>query len=547
MKTYYGVNISEGIAIGRLLLIENKDDYTQQDRKVSDTKEEVERLDMALGLSGRQIDDIYNRTKKDLGEESAAIFKGQKMIFKDEVYIGRIKELIEVDNKTAECSVTEISNEYIAQFEAFEDEYMKERAIDVRDAKKRILSNLTGNVSSILKCKEPSVIYAKELTPSDTMAFDKNIILGIVLESGTEVSHVAIIARSMGIPVISGVTFEDGINNKDMVIVDAQNAEVLVQADEQTVCEYKEKQRIYIEEKNKLKKYKHMESITSGGKKIEVSANISGTSDLSEVIENGADGIGLFRTEFIFMQKDGKRRLAAPDEEEQFEIYKEILTKMKDRKVVIRTVDIGADKQVEYIRMKDEENPALGLRGIRLCLREKELFKTQLRALMRAAVYGNLHIMFPMIAVADELIAVSRIMDEVEEELKAEKIPYKMPKRGIMVETPAAAIMCEELAPMVDFFSIGTNDLTQYTLAMDRQNSELDIFIKSHNSAIFKLIENIAASAKRYGIWVGICGELATDSKLTKWFIDIGIDELSVVPSKVLGIKKNIIMEGEEI
>ncbi len=535
MFTLSGKPVYRGIAMGPVVVLK-KDDCQVQRTKTEDSQTEIDRVERAVEQSRLQLQELYEKALGEVGETSAAIFEVHQMMLEDEDYLDAIYNIIRTEKTNAEYAVAVTGDNFSEMFAGMDDEYMKARAADIKDISNRLVRNLSGYEEVDMSSIEPSVFIADDLTPSETVQMDKSRILAFVTVHGSTNSHTAILARMMNIPALIGVPMDlNQIRSGMQVIVDGFNGEVIFEPTEQ-VCEETEA-RIQIEEEKKmlLQNLKGKENITLDGRKINIYANIGSVGDLGYVLENDAGGIGLFRSEFLYLGRD-----TFPTEEEQFQAYRQVLQTMAGKKVIIRTMDIGADKQVEYFNLGKEENPALGYRAIRICLKQPEIFRTQLRALFRAAVFGNLSVMYPMITSTEEVQQIYRIAEEVEAELKTEEIPYKIPEQGIMVETPAAVMISDELAEMVDFFSIGTNDLTQYTLAIDRQNEKLDDFYNPHHKAILKMIRMVVENAHRAGKWAGICGELGADTELTEEFVRMGVDELSVAPSMVLKIRKKV-------
>ena len=533
MLVLFGKSVYKGIAMGPVVVLK-KDECQVQRTKTEDSQAEIDRVNDAIEQSKQQLQNLYEKALGEVGEASAAIFEVHQMMLEDEDYLDAIYNVIQTEKTNAEYAVAVTGDNFSEMFAGMDDEYMKARAADIKDISDRLVRNLKGQEEVDLSNIEPSIFIADDLTPSETVQMDKSKILAFVTVHGSTNSHTAILARMMNIPALIGVPMDLAqIHNGMKAIVDGFQSQVVFEPTEE-ICAETEK-RIQEEEEKKilLQNLKGKENVTLDGRKINVYANIGSVGDLGYVMENDAGGIGLFRSEFLYLGRD-----TFPTEEEQFQAYKQVLQTMAGKKVIIRTLDIGADKQVEYFNLGKEENPALGYRAIRICLKQPEIFKTQLRALLRAAVFGNLSVMYPMITSTDEVVKICRIVEEVEEELMSEGIPYKIPEQGIMIETPAAVMVSDELAEMVDFFSIGTNDLTQYTLAIDRQNEKLDDFYNPHHKAILKMIRMVVESAHKAGKWVGICGELGADLSLTEEFVRMGVDELSVAPSMILKIRK---------
>lgn len=534
MNRIKGKAVYKGVVLGNIHVLK-KQEYHIQKKHIEDTQAALERVAAAKEQARAQLQTLYDKAMAEVGEEGAEIIQIQMFMLDDEDYQEKIEDWINNQHVNAEYAVWETGTEFAEVFATMDDDYMKERALDVRDITKRIVGCLCGQDTEET-LSEPSIIVADDLTPSETVVLDKSKILAFVTVHGAANSHTAILARTMNIPALIGVDMDLSALASGMeAAVDGFAEEFIIQPDE--ACK-KELLAIIEEEEHKkalLNELKGKETVTQGGKKINLYANIGSTEDLQYVKENDAEGIGLFRSEFLYIGRE-----SLPTEDEQFQMYKKAAEEMDGRKVIIRTLDIGADKQADYLHLDKEDNPALGYRAIRICLTQKDIFKTQLRALYRAAVYGNISIMYPMIISTDEVKAIQEISAEVKQELADEKIPYKDVEEGIMIETPAAAMISDELAKLVDFFSIGTNDLTQYTLAIDRQNEKLDPFYNPHHKAVLRLIQLVADNAHKEGKWVGICGELGADTDLTETFVTMGIDELSVAPGAVLKIRQII-------
>ena len=528
-----GKAVYKGIVLGKITVLKKKEHQIKRE-KVADAEAEIERLEHAGRKAQEQLKELYDKAVKEVGEASAAIFEVHQMMLEDEDYLDAIHNMIRTEMVAAEYAVAVTGDNFSEMFASMDDDYMKARAADVKDISSRLIQNLLGQDEEYLADDEPSVIVAEDLSPSETVQMNKDKILGFVTVHGSTNSHTAILARMMNIPALIGVPMKlDDLHSGMLAVVDGFSGEIVIEPSEE-ICNFARK-RIQ-EEKEKaqlLKSLKGKESITADGHKINIYANIGSASDVGYVLENDAEGIGLFRSEFLYL---GRRDF--PTEDEQFFAYKQVLQTMAGKKVIIRTLDIGADKQVEYFGLGKEDNPAMGYRAIRICLKQPDIFRTQLRALLRASVFGNLSVMYPMITSTEEVKQIYQIVESVRKELEADNIPYKMPEQGIMIETPAAVMISDELAEMVDFFSIGTNDLTQYTLAIDRQNEKLDEFYNPHHKAILKMIQMVIENAHKAGKWAGICGELGADMKLTEAFVRMGIDELSVAPSMVLKIRK---------
>ncbi len=537
MKKYQGKGVYGAIAIGNISLFQ-KPETTVKRVHIEETDSEKARFEQAKAASLTQLQEIYDKALKEVGEANAAIFEIHQMMLDDDDYIESIYSIIESQSVNAEYAVAVTADNFVEMFSAMEDAYMQARAADVRDISNRIINNLMGAVSTEADASEKVIICACDLVPSETISLDKDNVLAFVTAHGSSNSHTAILARNMNIPAVIGAgdDFLSDIHEGCKAIVDGFTGEIWVDPDEKTCEAYLEKRRADEEKKRLLQELKGKENITLDGRKINIFANIGSVSDIEKVLANDAGGIGLFRSEFLYLENSD-----FPTEDQQFTAYKKVLESMAGKKVIIRTLDIGADKQCDYFNLKKEENPALGYRAIRICLTRPEIFKTQLRALYRASVYGSLGIMFPMITSVSEVEQILAICDTVKAELRAEGIEYSEKiELGIMIETPAAAVISDMLAPLVDFFSVGTNDLTQYTIACDRQNPDIEPFVNTHHEAVLRLIEISAKNAHQHGAWIGICGELGADTELTERFLRMGIDELSVSPSFVLKVRNTV-------
>lgn len=532
-----GRSISGGIAIGRIHVF-TREESTVKRYHIEDTEKEYTRFEQARQIAIDQLDALYNKALKEVGESNAMIFDIHKMMLDDMDYLDSIKNMIETQKINAETAVAQTADNFAEIFSSMEDTYMKERAADVKDISERVISVLSGRDNGAIAGDEPEILFADALAPSETVQMDKSKILAIVTVTGSQSSHSAILARTMNIPSVGGIhgLLDESYDGKT-VAVDGYKGIIYIDPDEGTIARLSSEKKKRSEDAELLKTLKGKKSITRDGKEIKLFANIGSLDDLGAVLVNDAQGIGLFRSEFLFLDGD-----TPPTEEEQFVVYRDVLEKMGGRTVVIRTLDIGADKQAACIPMPQEENPALGVRGVRLCLKYPDIFKTQLRALLRASVFGKLAIMVPMIVSADEIRSVRALLKEAKSELSTDGIPYSdSVELGIMIETPAAAVMSDELAKEADFFSVGSNDLTQYTLAADRQNDELTELCSQNIKAVLRLIKTAADNAHKNGIWIGICGELGADLSLTETFLAMGIDELSVTPSAILPLRKKII------
>ena len=533
MQCFQGKSVYKGIAMGPVVVL-RKNDYQVKRTRIEDAEAEAARVDVALKASQEQLQKLYDKAVKEVGEASAAIFEVHQMMLEDEDYLEAIQSMIRTEQVNAEYAVAVTGDNFAEMFASMDDDYMKARSADIRDISERLVRNLSGQGDVDLSSIEPSVIVADDLSPSETVQMDKDKILAFVTVHGSTNSHTAILARMMNIPALIGVNMSlEELQTGMTAVVDGFGGKVTFEPDEELKAQTEVRMQEEEEKLKLLQELKGKENITLDGRKINIYANIGSVGDIGYVMENDAGGIGLFRSEFLYLGRN-----AFPTEEEQFQAYKQAVQMMAGKKVIIRTLDIGADKQVDYFNLGNEDNPAMGYRAIRICLKQPEIFKTQLRALLRAAVYGNLSIMYPMITSTEEVKRIYEIVAEVEEELKAQEIQYKIPEQGIMIETPAAAIISDRLAEMVDFFSIGTNDLTQYTLAIDRQNEKLDEFYNPHHEALLRMIQMVVDNAHKCGKWAGICGELGADVTLTEQFVRMGLDELSVAPSMVLKLRK---------
>ena len=540
MQVYSGKSVFGGIAIGKISVYRKNEQQVKRMR-TEDTKGELARYEAAKAAAIEQLQELYQKALKEVGEANAAIFEIHQMMLDDGDYNESVENIIETQKVNAEYAVAVTGDNFAQMFRAMDDDYMRERAADVKDISERVLSVLNGGRKGKVITDEPVIIVADDLAPSETVQLEKDMVLSFVTVHGSVNSHTAILARTMAIPALIGteeLPLDDMVDGK-LAVVDGLNGKIYVEPDAQTLEEMKKRRQAELEKKELLQLLKGKENVTLDGKKIMLYANIGNIKDLATVIQNDAGGIGLFRSEFIYLEKD-----RYPTEEEQFSIYKTAVETMAGKRVIIRTLDIGADKQCEYFKMDKEENPALGYRAIRICLTRPEIFKTQLRALFRASAYGNLAIMYPMITSLWEVKRIKEIVEEVKAELNAEQLEFGNPQQGIMIETPAAVMMSSELAKEVDFFSIGTNDLTQYTLAIDRQNPKLDKFYDAHHPAVLSMIRMTVENAHKAGIWAGICGELGADTSLTKEFLAMGVDELSVSPGSIFPIRK-IILETD--
>lgn len=537
MTKYVGKGVYGAVAIGKISVFK-KNDVSVARTHIDDTEAEKARVEAAKSAAAEQLSAIYEKALKEVGETNAQIFEIHMMMLEDEDYNESIRNIIDTQHVNAEFAVAVTADNFAEMFSSMDDSYMQARAADVKDISNRIIANLTGTAPGIADTDDKMIICADDLAPSETVSLDKDKVLAFVTAHGSSNSHTAILARNMNIPAVIGVgdKFMSDIKDGDEAIVDGFTGEIYLSPDDATKGKMLKKQADDENKKRLLLELKGKENVTVDGSKINIFANIGSIDNIGAVLMNDAGGIGLFRSEFLYLENTDY-----PTEEQQFNAYKRVLESMAGKKVIIRTLDIGADKQVDYFNLKKEENPALGYRAIRICLTRPEIFKTQLRALFRASVYGHLGIMFPMITSVKELEQILSICDEVKAELKNDGIDYSDSiEIGIMIETPAAAIISDKLAPMVDFFSVGTNDLTQYTLACDRQNPDIEQFCDTHHEAILRLIEMSAENAHKNGAWIGICGELAADTTLTETFLRMGIDELSVSPTYVLKVRDTV-------
>ena len=535
MITCQGKSVFSGVAIGKIFVYK-KADNTVEKYQVEDAAAEFERFKAAQAKAITQLQALYEKTCKDIGEEEAMIFEMHQQLLEDLDYVESIQGIIEGEGLNAEYAVFVTAEQFAAMFIAMNDEYMSGRAVDVKDVSERVISILNGSQVSAEAMPEPVIILAEDLAPSETVQFEKDKLLAFVTQKGSANSHTAILARMMNLPSLVTTDIELNMEYHDkMAIVDGFTGKIYIEPDEVTMAEMKEKQKRAEERRRMLQTLKGLPTVTKSGKHVHLYANIGGVEDVDAVLENDCEGIGLFRSEFLYLGREDY-----PSEEEQFEAYKTVISRMAGKKVIIRTLDIGADKQADYFNIAKEENPALGFRAIRICLERVDMFKTQLRAIYRASAYGKASIMFPMIISVSEIIRIKEIVEEVKEELRQNDIPFGDVELGIMVETPAAVMISDQLAAEVEFFSIGTNDLTQYTLAIDRQNQALEPFYDAHHDAVLRMIQKTIENAHAHGAWCGICGELGADMELTRRFVQMGIDELSVSPPFTLELRKKI-------
>lgn len=536
MQIYNGKSIFGGIAIGKISVYQKKEQQVKR-VKIDDPEQEMARYEKAKVEGIKQLQGLYDKALREVGEANAAIFEVHQMMMEDDGYNESVENIIRSQGVNAEYAVATTGDNYAQMFSAMDDDYMRERAADVRDISERLLTILNGEETGAVDADEPKIIVAEDLAPSETVQLDKDKVLSFVTVKGSLNSHTAILARTMAIPALvnTSVSLESEMDGR-LGIVDGADGTFYVDPDEETLAEMKKRQEEDLSRKQLLLTLKGKENVTLDGQKVMLYANIGNIKDLATVIQNDAGGIGLFRSEFIYLEKED-----FPTEEEQFQIYRQVAQTMAGKRVIIRTLDIGADKQCDYFHMEHEENPALGCRAIRICLTRPEIFKTQLRALFRASAFGKIAIMYPMITSVQEVRKIKEIVEEVKAELTSQGVEFGNPEQGIMIETPAAAIISDDLAKEVDFFSIGTNDLSQYTMAIDRQNPQLDLFFDPHHPAVLRMISLVMENAHKAGIWAGICGELGADQSLTKEFLAMGVDELSVSPGSILPLRKIIL------
>ena len=533
MEIQNGKKVFSGIAIAKVLFYSKQQNQVVR-RHIEDTQAEITRYQDAKSTAIEQLQGLYEKALKEVGEMNAQIFEVHQMMLEDDDYNDSVCNMIRAQEINAEYAVATTGDNFAKMFAEMEDDYFRARSADIKDISERVLSILNGNQQSSNLGDEPVILVAEDLAPSETVQMDKSKLAAFVTRLGSANSHTAILARTMGIPALIGVTIREEWNGK-LAVVDGVEGKIIVEPDEDVLAEYQKKLAAEQEQKELLLQLKGKENVTKSGQKINLYANIANASDLAAVLKNDAGGIGLFRSEFLYLEKD-----ELPTEEEQFQAYRQVAETMAGKKVIIRTLDIGADKKVDYLNLGTEENPALGYRAIRICLEQPDIFKTQLRALFRASNYGNISIMYPMITSLQEIHDIKAIVNEVKQELRDAGVPFGEVEEGIMIETPAAAVMSDVLAEEVDFFSIGTNDLTQYTLAIDRQNPRLDRFFDAHSEAVLRLIELVVKNAHNAGIWAGICGELGADMELTERFLAMGMDELSVSPGCILPLRNKI-------
>lgn len=536
MQVYNGKSVFGGIAIGKISVYQKKEQQVKR-VKVENPDQEMARYEKAKAEGIHQLQGLYDKALKEVGEANAAIFEVHQMMMEDDGYNESVENIVRSQGVNAEYAVATTGDNYAQMFSAMDDDYMRERAADVRDISERLLTILNGEDTGSVDADEPKIIVAEDLAPSETVQLDKDKVLSFVTVKGSLNSHTAILARTMAIPALVNTSMTlDSVMDGKLGIVDGASGTFYVDPDEKTLEEMKKRQEEDLSRKQLLQTLNGKDNVTLDGQKVMLYANIGNIKDLATVIQNDAGGIGLFRSEFIYLEKED-----FPTEEEQFQIYRQVAQTMAGKRVIIRTLDIGADKQCDYFHMEHEENPALGCRAIRICLTRPEIFKTQLRALFRASVFGRIAIMYPMITSVQEIRQIKKIVEEVKQELTSQGVEFGNPEQGIMIETPAAAIISDDLAKEVDFFSIGTNDLSQYTMAIDRQNPQLDPFFDPHHPAVLRMISMVVENAHKAGIWAGICGELGADQSLTKEFLAMGVDELSVSPGSILPLRKIIL------
>ncbi len=533
MNKYNGKSVYGGIAIGRVVVLRKNEDQVIR-KHITDTEAEISRVEQAREKAKEELQVLYDKAVHEVGEANAMIFEVHQMMLDDQDYVASITHMIQNETINGEYAVATTGDNFSAMFSAMDDDYMRERAADIKDISNRLIRILSGNHEQKLHNEEPFILVADDLAPSETVQLDKSKVLSFVTRKGSTNSHTAILARMMNIPALIGVDYDEACDGKE-AIVDGFKGVFYVEPTSELSDEMRELQQKELTKKKLRENLKGKENITKDGRKIEIYANIGSVSDVANVLQNDAGGIGLFRSEFLYLEKN-----TFPTEEEQFLAYKAVAENMSGKKVIIRTLDIGADKQVDYFDLGKEENPAMGYRAIRICLTQPDIFRTQLRAIYRASIYGTISIMYPMIISIDEIKKIKKVVQSVKEELREQGIPYGEVEQGVMIETPAAVMISDLLAEEVDFFSIGTNDLTQYTLAIDRQNPKLDDFYDSHHPAVLRMIKMVVENGHKGGCWVGICGELGADISLTEEFIKMGVDELSVSPSAVLSVREKV-------
>lgn len=533
MDTYTGKSIFKKIAIGKILFYQ-KGEQTIKRTHIEEVDAELKRYEKARAAAIEQLDALHEKALKEVGEANAAVFEVHAMMLEDDDYVDSIVNIIESQQVNAEFAAATTGDNFSKMFANMDDDYFKARAADVKDISERLINILSGKEGDQVIGDQPVIVVADDLAPSETVQMDKKKLLGFVTKYGSANSHTAILARTMNIPALIGVDIQEEWNGK-LAVVDGYEGILYLEPDGETLARLQKRQQEDLETEKLLQQMKGKEDVTLDGRHIRLYANIGGVKDVADVLANDAAGIGLFRSEFLYLEANDY-----PDEETQFRAYKTVAENMAGRKVIVRTLDIGADKQADYFKLDKEENPAMGYRAIRICLEHTDIFKTQLRALLRASAFGNIAIMYPMIISVDEVRKIKRIFEEVKQELKEQEIPFGDVEQGIMIETPAAVLISDMLAQEVDFFSIGTNDLTQYTLAIDRQNPRLDTFYDAHHPAVLRMIQHTVEAGHRHGCWVGLCGELGADQTLTETFLRMGLDELSVSPSAILPLRKKI-------
>ena len=536
MITLQGKGVFGGIAIGEIAFFK-RDSGVVQRKKVEDPQAEIQRFENAKAKAIEELGELYDKAVSEVGESNAMLFQTHQFMLEDLDYVEAIENMIQTQSVNAEYAVSVTGDNFSQMFASMDDDYMRERAADVKDISARVVKILTGAGESGLVTDKPVILASDDLAPSETVQLNKDMVLSFVTQGGSTNSHTAILAKTMNIPAIIGIgdALDEKYEGKE-AIVDGANGCLIIEPDEETMKEYQAKKQEYLAQQELLQQFRGKETVSLDGQKVKLYANIGNASDIGAVIKNDAAGIGLFRSEFLYLENDN-----FPTEEEQFKVYKYVAETMGQKQVIIRTLDIGADKQIDYFNLPHEENPAMGYRAIRICLKQQDIFRTQLRALLRASAFGNIAIMFPMIVALEEVLQIKEIVKSVMAELDASGIPYnKEIQLGIMIETPAAAMISDDLAKEVDFFSVGTNDLTQYTTAVDRQNANLEGFYYPHHKGLLRLIKMAADNAHKNGIWIGICGELGADVTLTETFLKMGIDELSVAPGMVLKVRQKI-------
>ena len=536
MITLQGKGVFGGIAIGEIAFFK-RDSGVVQRKKVEDPQAEIQRFEKAKAKAIEELGELYDKAVSEVGESNAMLFQTHQFMLEDLDYVEAIENMIQTQSVNAEYAVSVTGDNFSQMFASMDDDYMRERAADVKDISARVVKILTGAGESGLVTDKPVILASDDLAPSETVQLNKDMVLSFVTQGGSTNSHTAILAKTMNIPAIIGIgdALDEKYEGKE-AIVDGANGCLIIEPDEETMKEYQAKKQEYLAQQELLQQFRGKETVSLDGQKVKLYANIGNASDIGAVIKNDAAGIGLFRSEFLYLENDN-----FPTEEEQFKVYKYVAETMGQKQVIIRTLDIGADKQIDYFNLPHEENPAMGYRAIRICLKQQDIFRTQLRALLRASAFGNIAIMFPMIVALEEVLQIKEIVKSVMAELDASGIPYnKEIQLGIMIETPAAAMISDDLANEVDFFSVGTNDLTQYTTAVDRQNANLEGFYYPHHKGLLRLIKMAADNAHKNGIWIGICGELGADMEMTEAFLAMGIDELSVSPACVLPLRKKI-------